>query len=298
MPMETNSLSSLRPTAIRPRANRLRLPPASIAIPGLVLLVAFMTPLILMFRASFAPSDAAQLWLGFTLDQYRALASPVVVRATWNAVCLAVIVSFAALVVAYPLAWLLAQMSRRAQTLWLILILTTLSLSDVLVTFSWQVLLSRNLWLYGVLRAAGVIDGSASLTPSFGAAVCCVLYVAIPFSVVILYPALSRLDRQLLEAARTMGAKPWRVFVSVVIPCTRSAIGTALILDCMLTFGAYVMPLVLGRPRDWTLAVLISDAALNTDNLPGAAALAVAMLAVTGAVAATIWLLTRARRQA
>lgn len=298
MPMETNSLSSFRPAAIRGGANPLRLPPASIAIPALVLLVAFVIPLILLFRASFSPSDAQQLWLGFTLDQYRAMASQIVVRATWNAVYLAVTVSSAALVVAYPLAWLLVQMSRRAQTLWLILILTTLSLSDVLVTFSWQVLLSRNLWLYGMLRAAGLIDASASLTPSFGAAVCCMLYVAIPFSVMILYPALSRLDRQLLEAAHTMGAKPWRVFVSVVIPCTRSAIGIALILDCMLTFGAYVTPLVLGRPRDWTLAVLISDAALNTDNLPGAAALAVAMLAVTGAVAAVMWMLTRPRRHA
>ncbi|MEI7297477.1 ABC transporter permease [Paraburkholderia tropica] len=295
--METNSLASLRPAASRDGANPPQLLPASIVIPGLVLLAAFVTPLILLFRASFASSDAPQFWIGFTLDQYRALASPVVIRATWNAIYLAIIVSFAALVVAYPLAWLLAQMSRRAQTLWLILILTTLSLSDVLVTFSWQVLLSRNLWLYGMLRATGVIDASASLTPSFGAAVCCVLYVAIPFSVMILYPALSRLDRQLLEAARTMGAKPWRVFVSVVIPCTRSAIGIVLILDCMLTFGAYVMPLVLGRPRDWTLAVLISDAALNTDNLPGAAALSVAMLAVTGAVAAAMWLLTRAWRQ-
>ncbi|WP_225032169.1 ABC transporter permease [Paraburkholderia sp. XV] len=296
--METDSLFSLRPTSIRVGANPVRLPSASIVLPGLVLLVAFVIPLVLLLRASFAPSDAPQLWVGFTLDQYHALGASVVIRATWNAVYLAIVVSFAALVIAYPLAWLLAQMGRRAQTLWLILILTTLSLSDVLVTFSWQVLLSRNLWLYRMLRAAGMTGASASLVPSFGAAVCCVLYVAIPFSVMILYPALSRLDRQWVEAARTMGAKPWRVFVSVVIPCTSSAIGITLILDCMLTFGAYVMPLVLGRPRDWTLAVLISDAALNTDNLPGAAALSVLMLAVTGALAVVVWKLTRARRLA
>lgn len=295
--MDANSLCTPRssaPGGVAP----LRLLRASIVVPGLVLLIAFVIPVLLLLRASFAPSDAPELWIGATLDQYRALGSSVVVRATWNAVYLAVIVSSVALAVAYPLAWLLAQMSRRAQTCWLILILTTLSLSDVLITFSWQVLLSRNLWLYGMLRAAGWIDASASLVPSFGAAVCCVLYVAIPFSVMILYPALSRLDRQLLEAACTMGAKPWRVFASVVIPCTRSAIGITLILDCMMTFGAYVMPLVLGRPKDWTLAVLISDAALNTDNLPGAAALAVAMLVVTGVLAALIWFATRPRRPA
>ncbi len=107
------------------------------------------------------------------------------------------------------------------------------------------------------------------------------VYLVLPFTVLTLYPVLSRLNRDLIEAARTLGASPRRAFTTVVIPLTRRPAMVALLMSGVLTLGAYVPPLVLGRPQSWPMAVLIGNAALAGHDLPRAAAMSIFLLVVT-----------------
>ena len=97
----------------------------------------------------------------------------------------------------------------------------------------------------------------------------------------LLYPPLSRLDPELPEAARTMGASPLRTFITVVVPLLRPSILAGLIMVFVFVLGAYLIPQILGRPQHWTLSVLITDQAIYQSNLPFAAALAVFLLAAS-----------------
>ena len=137
------------------------------------------------------------------------------------------------------------------QVVWLVFLLATLSLSDVLIAFSWRVMLSKRIGLsnlfvalgtYGCARIAdapvrwrgGGVPGLSGVCP-------------LPCSH--LFPVLSRLDRDLIEAARTLGASPFRAFTSVVVPMTKGPAMIAFVMAMVLTVGAYVPPLVLGRPQ-------------------------------------------------
>ncbi|MFN7104645.1 MAG: ABC transporter permease, partial [Pseudorhizobium sp.] len=100
-------------------------------------------------------------------------------------------------------------------------------------------------------------------------------------TVLVLYPALVRLDPTLTEAARTLGASPMRAFFTVVVPALRNTILATLIMVFIFALGSYLLPQLLGRPQHWTLSVLITDQAIYQSNMPFAAAMAVFLVLVS-----------------
>ncbi|MEL7206095.1 MAG: ABC transporter permease subunit, partial [Pseudomonadota bacterium] len=82
-------------------------------------------------------------------------------------------------------------------------------------------------------------------------------YLVWPYAVILLYPALSRLDPSLSEAARTMGAGRWTVTRTVTLPSIRLPLfGTTLLLFVFL-LGTYVTVTVFAAPNKHTTAVAI-----------------------------------------
>jgi putative spermidine/putrescine transport system permease protein len=75
------------------------------------------------------------------------------------------------------------------------------------------------------------------------------------------------------------------------VPLTKRSAAVAFLVSAVLTLGAYVAPVVLGRPRHWTMAVLISNAALAGHNVPRASAMSVCLLlAALLLTGGTIWI--------
>jgi putative spermidine/putrescine transport system permease protein len=70
----------------------------------------------------------------------------------------------------------------------------------------------------------------------------------------------------------------------VLLPLMRKPIATAYLTTVVMTIGAYVAPLVLGGPANWTIGVIISEVANSAQNLPQASAIAVFLMLVTGAM--------------
>ena len=105
-------------------------------------------------------------------------------------------------------------------------------------------------------------------------------------SVLVLYPAMVRLDPTLTEAARTLGASPVRAFFNIVLPTLRNTLLATVIMSFIFALGSYLLPQILGRPRHWTLSVLITDQALYQSNMPFAAAMAVFLVLISLALIA------------
>ena len=254
----------------------------TLAWPTLVLLGAFAAPALLLLRVGFADHDASGLWSGgLTLKPYAAVFDPVTGGALGISVGLALACATICVLAGFPLTYAITRMGRRAQVAWLVLLLATLTLSEVLITFSWQVMLSKRVGLSTIFVWLGWMDEPDSLSPSIGAVVACLVYLVLPFTVLTLYPGLSRLDRDLVQAARTLGASPARAFATIVVPAARGPIASAFVLASVLAIGSYVAPLVLGRTHDWTLAILIARTALSGQDMPGAVALAMVLLVTT-----------------
>jgi putative spermidine/putrescine transport system permease protein len=270
---------------------------AWLAWPSLALFGTVVLPLILLLRISLAAADPSGLWRSvLTLDAYAGLLNREFAGALLYSLGVAMWVAVIAVALGFPLTYLITRMSRRWQVMWLVFLLVSLTLSDVLNAFSWQLMLSKHGGLVSLLVLLGIVTRPESLTPSDGAVWASLVYGVLPFTVMTLYPALSRLAPEVVEAARTLGASPFRAFRTVVIPMTRQPALVAFVISAVLTLSAYVSPLVLGRPRSWTLAVLIGNAALAGHDVPRAAAMSICLLvAVSLLGCGSVWVARRWR---
>lgn len=249
---------------------------APIAFPALLLGVFFVVPFGTMIAVSFFRRQQGGFYTpDFVLANYQRFLSAFFGNVLGFSLLLAVAVAVCAVALALPFTYLVTRQSRRAQTGWLIALLSVLSLSEVIIGFAWSTLLSRTAGVTQLLVALRLVPEAQALYPNFGAVLTGMVYQALPYAILVLYPALVRLDPTLLEAARTLGSSPPRAFFNVVVPVLRSAILATLIMVFVFALGSYLLPQILGRPRHWTLSVLITDQAIYQSNLPFAAAMAV-----------------------
>ena len=220
-----------------------------------------------------------------------------------------------AVALAFPFAWGLTRLSRAGQTAWLVFLLSAVSFSEVFVVMGWDIALSNRSGLPMVLRETGVTQlfkdmgwfqtmrdwGLANprdfrFKPSHVATVACMAYLVFPYAVILLYPALSRLDPATSEAARTMGARPGTVMRTVVLPQVRlPLVGTALLLFVFL-LGVYVTVTQFAAPPHQTMTISIYEAVRGaTLNAPFGAAQAVVLLVTAGLCLALAGRLARER---
>jgi putative spermidine/putrescine transport system permease protein len=268
---------------------RLYRPSPALIWPGLMLIIFFAIPLALLFRTSFANRDpAVYQGSGFSLDAFAQLAQPMVMNTMVFSIGLACLVALISVVIAFPATYFITRMTKRSQVVWLIAILSTLALSEVLLTFAWQILLSKKAGISNVLVFLGLMQKSASFAPSLGGVMACLVYLVIPFSFITLYPGMSRFDAAYVEASRTLGANPIRAFFTVILPVMRKPISAAFLTNMMMAIAAFIVSLVLGGPENWTIGVVISEVAITGQNLPFAAAIAVALMVVVSALVFTI----------
>lgn len=289
----TEAVVSLTPAAATPRRRGEGFAQAVILAGPAIFLAAFcVTPLILLIQLSLAHHQDGGLWSpGFELTQYRQLADPTFLRVVGFSLTLAASAAALTLAVAYPAAYFISRMRRRAQVAWLVFILGALSLSEVLIVFAFQVLLSSGGALVKLLVDLRVMASAQSLYPNLPAVLLGLVYLVLPYVVLFLYPAVSRLDEEIPQAAATMGASPLRTFFVVTTPLMRGPLVSAAALVVIFTVSSYLTPLVLGRPENWTVGVDLSNTAMEAGDMPLAAAQAVLLVtAVIGLLGLVRWL--------
>jgi putative spermidine/putrescine transport system permease protein len=270
-----------------------------LAYPALMLGALFLVPFGIMLVISFFHRVEGGFYEpAFDLANYERFIQAYFLRALAFSLFIAALAAAICVAVGFPFTFLLSRFRRRTQVLWLVFLMSVLSLSEVIIGFGWSVLLSRTAGVSNLLVAVGLMSEAHSWTPGFAAVLCGLCYIALPYTVLVLYPPLSRLDPELTEAARTLGASPLRTFFTVVVPARRSAILAALILAFVFTLGSYLLPQILGRPQEWTLSVLITDQAIYNSNLPFGAAMAVFLMAVSLALIGITLKLGRGERGA
>jgi putative spermidine/putrescine transport system permease protein len=266
------------------------------AVPAAALGVLFLIPLAIMISVSVAERAPGGFFeLGFEWASYQRLLTPFFGRILLTSLAISAGAALICVALAFPFTLFLSRLTRRAQTVVLVFLLSVLSLSEVIIGFAVSTLLSQTAGVGNLFAALGLTEAPQAYTPGLFALMTGLCYLAFPYAVLVLYPPISRLDPELVEASRVMGASPLTAFLTVIVPALRAPLVGALILVFVFTLGAYLLPQVLGRPQHWTLSVHITDQAIFQSNLPLAAAMAVALFLVALALVGLTLLLGRER---
>lgn len=267
---------------------------AALVWPAAMLGTFFVVPFGIMLVVSFFHRVEGGFYEpAFELANYARFLTPFFAQVLGFSLGISALAALVVVAVAFPFTYCLTRLPRRSQVGFLVFILAVLSLSEVIVGFAWSTLLSRTAGLSNLLVWLGLLAQPQAWSPGFWALLVGLCYLGFPYAVLVLYPALSRLDPELPEASRMLGASPLLTFFLVVVPSQRQALLSALIMGFVFNLGAFLLPQVLGRPQHWTLSVHITDQAVFQSNLPFAAAMAVFLMVFSLALIGLTLLLGR-----
>lgn len=237
--------------------------------------VLFVFPIGRLFYLSlFAPT--------FTLRYYAKLVSAdVYLKILVNSFEISLTVTLVALVLGYPVAFLLATARPRAAGLLLAAIVLPLWTSVLVRTYAWMVILGRRGVVNEALRSLGLLDAPLSLLYNRLGVSIGMVHVLLPFMILPIYSVLRGLDPRLVTAAQNLGANGWQVFRRVVLPLSLPGAVTGTMFVFILSLGFYITPALLGGPRLLMVATIIDQQVNEMLNWPFAAAMAVVLLGLT-----------------
>ena len=133
-------------------------------------------------------------------------------------VMLALISTVVCLLLAYPLCLILTERQRDNTTIISLLFILPLWMNSLLSTMAWQTILESNGIINQLMRLLNL--PTLNMINTQGAIVVGMVYNFLPYMVLPLFISLSKIDRQILEAARDLGANSWQTFVRVILPLT------------------------------------------------------------------------------
>jgi spermidine/putrescine transport system permease protein len=268
-------------------ARRLR-GPWLLAIPGAAFMVLFLiVPLVFLGLTSFWRSAFFETTISWNLEQYADVLSTGGVRTTLlRSVSNGAIVAIVCVVLAFPLAWYLRFKTGTLRILVLGLVVTALFSGYLVRIYAWRTLLGSEGALNSALQGLGLID-SPSLVFFYNrfAVILSLVHVFLPFAVLMIFAALEGVDRQVVEAARTLGAGWRQVLGRVVLPIASRGLFSAFAFILILAAGDYVAPSLVGGTSGSMVGQQIAlQFVQNGDYSQGAALSFVFMLAVLAAV--------------
>ena len=252
--------------------------------PALVVnLAVFLAPMLNLAALSFhATRDEGGVGPGPTLSTWAAIAAdPYYASLVIRSVVFALAVTALTLLAAYPLARFIHQAAPRWRNLLVVACISPLLVSAVVRTYGWLVILGDNGLVAALLRGLGLARPPRMVFNTTGVTIALV-EILMPTMILCLLAGFGRLDRALEEAAASLGAPPWRVFLRVVVPLSLPGVLLGCLLGFVLTVSSFITPKLLGGGRVNLLATEIYDQAIVTLNWPVAAALSVLALAVFG----------------
>ena len=254
----------------------------------------FLLPLALVLKISLARtqvgvppytplfiSGADGIALDASLANYRdALSDPFYFGAYLGSLKIAAMATAIALLIGYPMAYAIAAAPRHRRALLLLLVALPFWTSLLVRVYAWMGLLRPGGAINTLLEYLGLIAEPLHLLNTTGAVCLGMVYAYLPFMVLPLYARLDRLDPALREAAGDLGAKPWRVFLSVTLPLSMPGViagGLLVFIPCV---GEFVIPDLLGGPDTMTIGKVLWSEFFSSRDWPLSAALTVIMVAV------------------
>lgn len=209
---------------------------------------------------------------------------------------LAWVVSVVVVPAAYASAYALTFSVRRGGRRPILFLIVASALASYLVRiYAWKAILSPNGVANWVLVNGGLRDGPAPLLGRFGVTVT-LAHILIPVAVLPIVGALGAIDADVFKAARDLGAGPVRTFVRVTLPLSARGVMAAFLLVFVLAAGDYVTPQLVGGRGSLMVGRVIYDQFGITGNFPLASALSFALVTLTAALFAALWLVGKAAR--
>ncbi|ASS54378.1 MULTISPECIES: ABC transporter permease subunit [Rhizobium] len=270
-----------------------------IVIPYAWLLLFFLAPFFIVFRISMSTTAIAMPpyepvfsfadgWAGllskigeFSLDNYTYLTDdPLYFNAYVSSVVIAAISTFLTLLIAYPIAYGMAQAPRGLRPTLVMLVILPFWTSFLIRVYAWIAILKPEGLFNQLLLSLHLIDTPLIILNTNTAVYIGIVYSYLPFMVLPLYSALEKMDGTLIEAAQDLGCPPITAFWRVTFPLSIPGV----VAGCMLVFipavGEFVIPDLLGGSQTLMIGKTLWNEFNSNRDWPVSSAVATILLLI------------------
>jgi putative spermidine/putrescine transport system permease protein len=251
---------------------------ALLALPLLWMVVVYIGSLLNMLSFSFYSIDdfTGQVQEVFTLNTLKQLVtSPSNIDIVLRTLYMAVAVTIACAMIAFPIAYFMAFHTRgNTRAIWYLLVLLPLWSSYLVRVYAWRLILAKEgvlFWIFNALGLGWLLDGilsvpvigGRSLSSSYLGMFLVFVYVWLPYMILPIQAALERVPKSLLQASSDLGAKPAQTFRTIILPLAVPGIAAGSIFTFSLTLGDYIIPGVVGTPGYFIGQMVAAQQSLN-----------------------------------
>lgn len=201
----------------------------------------------------------------------------ILMRTFW----IAALVTFACACIGFPYAIIAASLEGWKRDLMLGAVLLPLWTSLLVRTAAWFILLQEQGLINDLLRAIGLIDAPLTLIFNRTGVIIAMTHVLLPFMVLPIYSVLITIPKNLMPAAASLGARPLRAFLRVLLPLSLRGVASGALLVFISAIGYYITPALIGGPGDQMISSIIAFYATGSANWGMAGALGVVLLVAT-----------------
>jgi putative spermidine/putrescine transport system permease protein len=255
-------------------------------VPPLVwFLVVYIGALLTMLVNSFFYLDGftGQVVRQFTLQTYAKLLLRTNLQIFARTTLMALAVTIACIIVAFPLSYYMARYaSRRMKTFLYLAVTLPLWSSYVVRVYSWKLILAQEgivSWFAHLIHLDGLLDwylrspivGGPSLAVSITGVFLVFVYIWLPYMILPIQTALERVPKSLIEASSDLGANPGQTFRNVILPLSFPGVVAGSIFTFSLTLGDFIVPSLFGNSSFFIGKAVLSYQG-TSGNIPLAAA--------------------------
>jgi putative spermidine/putrescine transport system permease protein len=207
----------------------------------------------------------------------------------WETLLLGVKATLLCLAFGFPIAWVCSRAGERLQSIIVFLVIMPILTSVVVRTFAWIVILGRQGIINQIWLGLGASEPLRLLYTELGVVIV-LAQVQMPLMVLPILAVMSKIDPNLSDASRVLGAGEWKTLWRVTVPLSLPGV----IAGCILTYTgcitAFVTQTLIGGARLIYMPLHIYQQAVGANNWPFAAAISVvfmiAVLVIVGALGA------------
>jgi spermidine/putrescine transport system permease protein len=241
---------------------------------------------VLFFVLPFAAMVLVSLWdhaeRTWSLANYsQFFANPNYFQAMVNSLEVTALVTVISLVLAYPFAWILAEIvPERWQRLALMLAVLPFWTSYIVRSYSWLLVLAERGIVNSAITAAGLVDEPLRLANTRTATVIGFTHFFVMLLTLTIYANLKQLNPNYRRAAADLGASPVAAFIHVILPLTAPGIVVGSFLTFVIAIGDYITPQILGGNNELLMPQLIMMQIGRRGDFPLASALSLILMGV------------------
>lgn len=245
--------------------------------------IGLIGPVAILFRYSLNQFIPGQFMVdGLTIENYvKFFTDGFYLNVLWRTVRVAVVCTIVCLIMGFPLAYVLARTESRFKNLLIMLVVLPLFVGNAVRAAGWMTAFGSKGALNASLMGLGVIDQPLEIMFTETAVIIGIIAVNLPFMVLTLQSVIEGINRNVEEAAFSLGAGPVAMFARVLWPLAMPGILAGTILTFILAMNAYATPVLLGGPKFQTMGPLVYGQFAQQNNWPFGGAISFILMTAT-----------------